>query len=154
MKKGLYFLVLFLFIFSCSVNKSPVFIKVDNLKLISVASDTIRLSANAFFENPNDVGGKISTDEIKVIVNDTEVAQVSSDEFKVPVRSEFQVPLKVVIPTHKIFGKNKNGILGGLLKSVFNKSIKIQFKGEIKYKVLGFSSTYPIDQTQDLKIKF
>ncbi len=154
MKKGLYFFGLLLLMYSCSVREKPVFIKVDNIKLISFASDTIRLNADAFFENPNDVGGKISTDEIKVIVNDTEVAQVSSDEFNVPARKEFSVPLKLVIPTKRIFENNKNGILGGLINSIFKKSVKIQLKGDIKYNVYGFSSTYPIDTTQDLKIKF
>ena len=139
---------------SCSVKEYPVFIKVDNVKLIAVASDTIRLQANAYFQNPNDVGGKISTDEIKVIINGAEVAQVSSDEFKVPARNEFSIPLKIVIPSKRIFENNKNGILGGLINSIFKKSIKVTFKGNLKYKVFGFSNTYPVDITKDLKIKF
>lgn len=154
MKKGCYFIVLFLLMYSCSVKEYPVFIKVDNVKLIAVASDTIRLQVNAYFQNPNDVGGKISTDEIKVIINGAEVAQVSSDEFKVPARNEFSIPLKVVIPSKRIFENNKNGILGGLINSIFKKSIKVTFKGDLKYKVFGFSNTYPVDITKDLKIKF
>lgn len=140
--------------YSCSVKEYPVFIKVDNVKLIAVASDTIRLQVNAYFQNPNDVGGKISTDEIKVIINGAEVARVSSDEFKVPARNEFSIPLKVVIPSKRIFENNKNGILGGLINSIFKKSIKVTFKGDLKYKVFGFSNTYPVDITKDLKIKF
>ncbi|WP_439132300.1 LEA type 2 family protein [Polaribacter sp.] len=154
MKKTFYFLVLCIGILSCSINKKPVFIKVDNLKLISVKKDTIRLKANAFFQNPNDVSGTIATDEIKIYVNGAAVAQVSSDEFKVPARNEFTVPLKVVIPTREIFKNNKNGILGGLLNSVLNKSIEIQFKGNLQYKVFGYASNYPVDITQNLKIKF
>lgn len=154
MKKGCYFIVLFLLMHSCSVKEYPVFIKVDNVKLISATSDTIRLQANAYFKNPNDVGGKISTDEIKVIINGAEVAQVSSDEFKVPARNEFSIPLKIVIPSKRIFENNKNGILGGLINSIFKKSIKVTFKGNLKYKVFGFSNTYPVDMTKDLKIKF
>ncbi|WP_397447094.1 LEA type 2 family protein [Polaribacter sp. R77954] len=153
MKKTFYFFVLCIIAFSCSVNKKPVFIKIDHLQLISVKADTIRLKADAFFQNPNDVGGKIATDEIKVMVNDTEVALVSSDLFEVPARNEFTVPLKVVIPTRKIFENHKNGILGGLLNSVFNKSVKIQFKGNLQYKVFGYSSDYPLDITQNIKIK-
>jgi len=139
---------------SCSVKEYPVFIKVDNVKLIAATSDTIRLQANAYFKNPNDVSGKISTDEIKVIINGAEVAQVSSDEFKVPARNEFSIPLNIVIPSKRIFENNKNGILGGLINSIFKKSIKVTFKGNLKYKVFGFSNTYPVDMTKDLKIKF
>lgn len=154
MKNVLYFLAI-LFIFSnCSVKKKPTFIKVDDVKLLSFKLDTIRLQAKAYFKNENDIGGKISTDEIKVIVNGTEVAQVSSEEFKVPANKEFAVPLNVAMPAKKVFDKNKGGILGGLLSSVLNKSVKVQFKGDIKYKVLGFSSIYKVDKTEDIKIKF
>lgn len=151
MKNFLYLLLLFLIISSCSVNKQPVFIKVDNVKISSFKNDTIRLKAEAFFENPNDVGGEISTDEIKVIINGAEVAQVSSEEFKVPARKEFVIPLVVVIPAKKVFENNKNGILGGLLNSIINKSIKVQFKGDIEYKVFGFSKEYPVDHIQEIK---
>jgi hypothetical protein len=151
MKNLLYFTLLILLISSCSVNKQPTFIKVDNIKVTSFSGDTIRLKAEAFFTNPNDVGGKISTDEIKVIVNGAEVAHVSSEEFKVPAREDFTIPLIVVIPAKKVFENNKNGILGGLLNSFLNKSIKVQFKGDIKYKVFGYSSVYAVDQIQEIK---
>jgi hypothetical protein len=151
MKKLLYFILLFTLIISCSVKEQPIFIKVDNVKVSSFRGDTIRLKAAAFFENPNDVGGKISTDEIKVIVNGAEVGQVSSDEFEVRARKEFSIPLMVVIPAKKVFDNNKNGILGGLLNSFLNKSIKVQFTGDLKYKVFGYSSVYPVDEIQEIK---
>ena len=138
---------------SCAVKKKPIFVKVDDVKFLSLKTDTIKLGANAYFKNPNDIGGKISTDEIKVIVNGAEVAQVSSDEFKVPARKDFVIPLKVVIPAQRVFENNKGGILGGLINSVLNKSIKVQFVGELKYKVLGFSNVYSIDKTEEIKIK-
>jgi len=151
--KNLVFFIAVLFIVSCSVNKKPIFIKVDGVKIVSVAADTIRLKASAFFKNPNDIGGKLATDEIKVIVNGVEVAQVSSEEFKVPARNEFSIPLKVAIPANKIFDNNKNGFLGGLINSILSKSVKVQFKGDLKYKVFGFSDVYAIDKTEDIKIK-
>ena len=152
MKNLAYFLVIFFLITSCSVKKKPVFLKVDDVKMLSFELDTIRLQANAYFKNENDIGGKISTDEIKVFVDGVDMAQVSSEEFKVPANKEFIVPLKVVIPSKKIFAK-KGGFLGGLLNSVLSNSVKIQFKGDIKYKVLGFSKVYTIDKTEELKIK-
>ena len=152
MKNLVYFLVFFFLITACSVKKNPVFLKVDDVKVLSFKMDTIRLQANAYFKNENNVGGKISTDEIRVLVDGVTMAQVSSEEFKVPANKEFAVPLKVVIPSKKIFS-NKGGILGGLLNSVLNNSLKIQFKGDIKYKILGFSKIYTVDKTEELKIK-
>ncbi|CAM1364906.1 conserved protein of unknown function [Tenacibaculum soleae] len=152
MKKWLFFITI-LFVLSCSVKKKPIFIKVDSINITSVALDTIRLKAIAIFKNENNIGGKIATDEIKVIVNGNQLAQVSSEEFKVPANKEFSIPLKVVIPAKKVFD-NKNGVLGGLLNSLISKKIKVQLKGDLKYKVFGFSHVYSIDKTEDVNIKF
>ena len=152
MKNLLYFSVLFLLMSSCSVKKKPIFIKVDDVKIVAVTSDTIQLKAVAFFENPNGVGGTISTDEIQIIVNGAAIASVFVAEFKVPARASFSVPLTAVIPTKKVFQNNKNGILGGLINSFLNKSIKLRFKGNLRYKVFGFSNTYPIDKIQEIKL--
>jgi len=152
MKKGTYFFAFIFLISSCAVNKKPVFIKVDHIKVIKIAANEVTLGADAFFKNPNDIGGKIATDSINVFINGARVAQVSSEEFKVPARKEFSIPMLVKIPTKRIFENNKNGIIGGLLNSILNKSIKVQFKGVLRYKVLGFSKVYPIDKTEEIKL--
>jgi hypothetical protein len=153
MRKLAVLIILFIGVFGCSISKKPVFLKVDDVQVVSVQSDTIRLKANAYFKNPNDVGGKIATDQIKVIVNGAELAQVSSEEFKVPSRKDFTIPLSVVIPAKQVFENNRNGIMGGLINTLLNKTIKVQFKGDLKYKVLGFSKVYPVDKTQEIKLK-
>ena len=153
MKNFTNFILLLLFTISCTVTKEPVFLKVDDLKLVGFAADTIKVNANAFFENPNDVGGKISTDAILVFVNGEEVAQVTASQFNVPARKEFTVPLFIKIPTKKIFQNNKNGLFGGLLNSVLNNKIKVQLKGNLKYSILGFKKDFLIDTTQDINIK-
>ena len=153
MRKLAVLIILFIGVFGCSISKKPVFLKVDDVQIVSVQSDTIRLKANAYFKNPNDVGGKIATDQIKVIVNGAELAQVSSEEFKVPSRKDFTIPLSVVIPAKQVFENNRNGILGGLINTLLNKTIKVQFKGDLKYKVLGFSKVYPVDKTQEIKLR-
>lgn len=153
MRKLAVLIILFIGVFGCSISKKPVFLKVDDVQVVSIQSDTIGLKANAYFKNPNDVGGKIATDQIKVIVNGAELAQVSSEEFKVPSRKDFTIPLSVVIPAKQVFENKRNGILGGLINTLLNKTIKVQFKGDLKYKVLGFSKVYPVDKTQEIKLK-
>jgi hypothetical protein len=154
MKKLVIFFGIFLFFFSCSVKKAPVFLKVDDIKIINITSDTIRLGANAYFNNPNDVGGKMYTDQIKVIINDAAIAQVSSDVFKIPSRKDFTIPLKIAIPSKQIFENKKNGILGGLLNVLTNKPVKVQLKGNLNYVVLGFKKEFIIDTIEEIIIKF
>ena len=136
--------------FNCSVKEKPQFINVDNIKVLESTSKNITLTADAYFLNPNDIGGELKTDEIKVYVNDNEMASVSTKRFDVPAKKEFSIPLKASIPTDSIFS-NKN--LGSLLRSLFSKKIKVQYKGDIVYQVFGFSYRYNVDETETIKIE-
>ncbi|QTE22698.1 LEA type 2 family protein [Polaribacter cellanae] len=151
MKKLLYFTSLLLLLIGCSVQKEPVFIKVDNVKILSFAGDTIKLKADAFFENPNDVSGKITTDDIKVFVNEVEVAEVFSKEFKVPARNEFSIPLIAHIPTKKFLNTNKSGVLEGLLNSLISNKVNVRIKGKLEYVVFGFTREFLVDKKQEIK---
>ena len=141
--------ILFAFI-GCSVKEKPVFIRVDNIKVDESTSKIITLTADAYFINPNDIKGELKTDAIKVFINDNEMATVTTESFKVPARKEFSIPLKADVPTDSLFS---NKSLGGLLGSLFSQNLKVQYKGQIKYKVLGFSHTYDVDKTENVKIK-
>ena len=123
---------------------------IDNIKVLESTSEYLILTADAFFLNPNDIGGNLMSDGIKVFVNDNEMATVSSESFKVPANKEFTIPLKARIPTDSIFS-NKN--IGGLIGSIFSKKLKVQYIGNIKYKALGFTYTYQVDITENVKIK-
>ncbi|WP_298427837.1 LEA type 2 family protein [uncultured Kordia sp.] len=151
--KKLVFIPLILLIVSCSVKEKPLFVKVDNIEVINATLDIIELEADAYFINKNDVGGTLESKGIEVFVNDVSIAHVSSESFKVPAREEFSIPLKVVIPTKEVLEKNKNGLLGGILSSILDQKMKIQYKGTITYSTLGFSYDYEIDRTEDVKIK-
>ena len=150
MKRTLILLTILTCFISCKVTDKPEFIKVENIKVLESSSKFITVTADAFFLNPNSISGQLKTDGIKVIVNNNELASVTSESFKVPARKEFSIPLQAKIPTDSLLS-NKN--LSSLLGSFLNKKMKVQYLGEIKYKVLGFSHTYKVDRTEDVKIK-
>ncbi len=150
MHKSTILFILTLTFFSCSVKKKPEFLKVENIKIKESSKEFITLTANAYFKNPNIVGGKIATNGISIYVNDLLMAQVSSEEFKVPSKKAFTIPLEAQIPTERLLDR-KN--LSGLLNSLINRKIKVQYKGIIDYKVLGFSDSYHIDRTENVEIK-
>ena len=135
---------------SCSVKEKPEFIGVQNIKVVDATSKHVNINAEALFKNPNDISGKLLTDGIKVFVNDVEMATIISEEFKVPAKKEFTIPLQVNIPTDSLFS---NQSIGGLLGSLLSKKVKVKYKGDIQYKVLGFSHKYHIDKLEDVKIK-
>lgn len=139
-----------LMVVSCKVKEKPEFLRVENIKVLESNAESVTLTADAFFLNPNDIGGELKSDGIKVFINDNEMATVSSESFKVPAKKEFSIPLKANIPADSIFsGKN----IGGLIGSLFSRNLKVQYKGDIKYKALGFTYTYEVDKTENVKIK-
>ena len=109
------------------------------------------MSADALFINPNDVGGSLKTDDLRIYINDKQVATVISEEFEVPKKQNFKIPLTVVVSTDSIIDKKS---IGGLFSSLISQQMKVQYKGDINYKVFGYSSSYSIDETQNIKIKF
>lgn len=151
MKKLIILSTLLITFISCSVKEKPEFLRVENIKVLKSTSSTITLTADALFMNPNDIGGELKTDEIKVFVNGNEMASVSTESFEVPAKKEFSIPLTANVPTDSLLS-DKN--LSSLLGSIFSKTINVQYKGYIRYKVFGFSHTYAVDKTEDIKIKF
>jgi hypothetical protein len=150
LKKIIGFIVLAFIVFSCSVQESPEFRGVNNIKVIETTKSYITIKGDALFKNPNIIGGELQADSIKVFVNGNEMATVSSESFEVPAKEEFTIPLKVNIPTDSIFS-NKN--IGGLIGSLFSKKMEVKYQGKIKYKVFGFSHSYVVDETEIVKIK-
>ena len=150
MKKTILLSIISLSFLSCKVNEKPEFLRVENIEILESTRNHITLTADAFFLNPNDLKGELKTDEIKIFINDNEMATVSSESFKVPAKKEFSIPLKAKIATDSILsGQN----LGGLLGSLFSKKMKVQYKGDIEYKVFGLKHRYKIDRTEEIKIK-
>ncbi|WP_439152727.1 LEA type 2 family protein [Winogradskyella sp.] len=150
LKRSLFILLIFPLVFNCTVTEKPEFLGLDKIKVINSNFKSITLSADAMFKNPNDVGGKLKTDDLKVYINDTEVATIVSDEFDVPSKQNFTIPLVVSVATDSLIDQKS---LGGLLGSLLSQQLKVSFKGEIDYKVFGYSSSYTVDELQNIKIK-
>ncbi|QXP78360.1 MULTISPECIES: LEA type 2 family protein [Winogradskyella] len=150
-KRLLMFSLIFTLLFNCSFTKKPEFVRLENIEVIDSNSKNITIRAEALFLNKNDVGGTLKTDDLKVYLNDLELASVISDEFDVPRRKNFTIPLTVKVATASLTS-DKN--LGSLLGSLLTQSLKLHYKGAIKYKIMGYSSTYTVNEIQDVKIKF
>ena len=138
---------------SCAIKQKPTFIKVENIKLITANSTKVILSANALFNNPNAIGGRLNTDGVTVYINDISFGMIETEEFKVPADDNFTIPLKIQINTKDLFDKDPNGFLNGLLNSVLNRTLKVRYEGTIQFKALGINHSYLINKTETVKIK-
>ena len=138
---------------SCAIKQKPEFIKIDGIQLVDANSKTLTLKADALFNNPNDVGGRLNTEGVTVYVNDIMMGVVRAEEFKVPAKKDFRVPLQIEVNTKDLLNKDPNGFLSGLLNSVLNRTLKIKYEGVIQFKALSFSYSYPINKTEIINIK-
>ena len=111
------------------------------------------MSADALFNNPNVIGGRLNTEGVQVYVNDISFGRIETEEFKVPANDDFTVPLKIQIKTKDLLDKDSKGFLNGLLNSVLNRSLKVRYEGTIQFKALGINHSYPINKTETIKIK-
>lgn len=153
MIKKLTILILIFMTTSCAIRQKPEFIKIDRIELVNANSRTLTLKADALFNNPNSVGGRLNTEGVSVFVNDILMGVVSTEAFKVPAKDNFKVPLQIEVNTKDLLNKDLNGLLGGLLNSVLNRSLKVTYEGIIQFKALSFSYNYPINKTETIKIK-
>ncbi len=112
MRNTLILLTIFAVLLSCKVNEKPEFVGVDNLVIKDASAELIYVSADAHFRNPNNIGGTLKTDGIKVFVNDVEMATIVSEEFDVPADNAFTIPLEAGIPADSLFS---NKSIGGLI---------------------------------------
>ena len=103
-------------------------------KLIILSTICIAIISCSVNEKPQFVG----IDNIKVLESTSKYVTFTADAL-------------FINPTDSLFS---NKSIGGLIGSLFSKKVKVQYIGDIKYKVLGFSYTYNIDKTEDVKIKF
>ncbi|MEW7290440.1 hypothetical protein [Aquimarina sp. 2304DJ70-9] len=153
MKKFLLLLTILMLITSCSISKKPEFKYVGNLKVKNIGLRNITLKADAVFNNPNNLKGKLSIDDIHVFVDNIDVGTISSEEFDVPAQSEFAIPLEGTFSLSKIYEKNKTSILGSVLKVIQTDSLNIQYKGSIRYHLGSFSYPYKIDKEQKISLQ-
>ncbi|GAA4278545.1 hypothetical protein [Aquimarina mytili] len=153
MKNFFLLLTTFLLITSCTISKKPKFKHVENLEVKSIGLRNVTLRADAVFNNPNNLKGKLSIDDIHVFIDNIDVGTISSKEFDVPAENEFAIPLEGTFSLSKIYEKNKTNILGSVLKVIQTDSLNVQYKGNIRYHLGSFSYPYKIDKEQKISLK-
>jgi len=153
MKKTILFTLFLITFLGCKLTEKPEFVRVENVDVVRADLDSVQLKANAVFLNRNHVGGRLITENINVLIDEKPIATVSSEEFKVPAKDEFVVPLTVNFSALELLDKKNNDLLGSILKQVLSRKVVVTFRGDLDYKVAGFSASYPIDHTQEIEIK-
>lgn len=151
MKKLLLLTVLISFA-SCSVSKSPEWVRMDSLKAESFSFAQITLVSDAVFYNPNDIGCTLVDSDIKVFVNGVEVGTAKQNkEVKAVSKGEFIVPLTVNFSPKKLIKSNAD-LLNGTLSKILKEGVEVNYIGTFSLKKSGIPFTIPIEYEDNLKL--
>lgn len=138
---------------SCTYDKHPELINVENVKLKEFTFGNITITADGIFKNPNDVGGVISLEDLHVVFEDINLGIIQSEKFDIPSQGEFTVPIKGKFNINKIVKDQKiEGGIRKLFKLASQKSFKVQIKGNVRYHLGDYHYDYPVDMLHDLKL--
>ncbi|WP_146052782.1 hypothetical protein [Aquimarina sp. I32.4] len=153
MRKFLLLLTIITCTTNCSISKKPEFKYIDNIMVKNISLRNITLKADAVFNNPNNLQGKLSIDSIQIFVDHINVGKVSAQEFDVPTKNEFTIPLEGTFSLSKIYKNSKKTILGNILNVIQADSLNIEYKGAIRYHLGHFSYSYPVNKEQKVRLK-
>jgi len=140
-------------LFSCTFTEQPVFLKIKNVRVEKANLSKIIINADALFENLNDIGGNLELNKLEVFANGIKVSKISTKKFKVPIKDNFSIPIKISFSPKQVFDDHKKGFPANIFKSVKNKNITVLYKDVITYSLGDFSYDYNINYSQKVALK-
>ena len=142
-----------LFFIACSKPTAPTFSKMEDVEVLDVKNGQVYVTANAIFNNPNPVSGKLVDTNLKVMVNEIDMGTVQQDTTTaIPANSDFKVPVNINFPLKKVF-ESKKGLLKGVLNALIDKKANVKYEGTITLNFLKVDFDVPVDYEGELVIK-
>lgn len=132
--------------------KSPSFINLDNVKILSANSRKVVLQGDAIFNNPNAIAGKLIKTDIHIKINDVDITDIEQTTLiDVPKNSNFTVPVNFSFNPKKLT-KDNDGFLQNAIKSFLSNELTIEYAGCVTIEVLGIGFDVPIDYTEKVNL--
>ena len=132
--------------------KSPSFINLDNVKIISANARKVVLQGDAIFNNPNAIAGKLIKTDIHIKINDVDITDIEQTTLiDVPKNSNFTVPVNFSFNPEKLVQDNE-GFLQNAIKSFLSNELTIEYAGYVTIEVLGIGFDVPIDYTEKVSL--
>lgn len=107
--------------------KSPSFINLDNVKILSANARKVVLQGDAIFNNPNAIAGKLTKTDIHIKINDVDITDIEQTTLiNVPKNSNFTVPVNFSFNPEKLVQDNE-GFLQNAIKSFLSNELTIEY---------------------------
>ena len=125
--------------------KSPSFINLNNVKILSANARKVVLQGDA-------IAGKLIKTDIHIKINDVNITDIEqTTSIDVPKNSNFTVPVNFSFNPKKLT-KDNDGFLQNAIKSFLSNELNIEYAGCVTIEVLGIGFDVPIDYTEKVSL--
>lgn len=146
--KPFFFFLSLLLIASCTPKEEIVFKGVKNVVVEAQGIEPV-LTAEALFNNPNNMRMKLKEIHIDVLVDGKLSAKVRQDlKLVIPAMSDFSVSLSARLSLKEL------GLVDTILNLIGGKKYEIQYIGFVRVAVHGITVKVPVKYREERRIQF
>lgn len=146
----LFLIIHILIIAACNAPQAPEFKNVENVKIAGFGGNSVTLTGDALFNNPNSFGLTITGADLDIFVDGDKVGHIDQvAKATVNAKSDFAVPLKTLLS----LSESSKGLIGKALTVLGNKGkVKTKIKGTITVDALGIPIPIPVEHEEDRQL--
>jgi LEA14-like dessication related protein len=135
-------------LFSSCGPKEPIILKRISDVVVDATTDPL-LKAKAIFYNPNNQRGKLREIKIDIYVNGKKAGEIDQHlGMLIPAKQEFTVPLEVKLALKEF------GVLDTIFSMLGGKKFNVEYKGVLKLSYHGVPIRVPVDNKDEIRLKF
>ena len=143
-----YFLIL-LTVVSCKKIEAPVYESVDKIEIKDRSSNSVTITANVNFHNPNNYRITLKHADIDVLLNDEPITNFIRDyNLKIEKNENFTVPVEI---SFSMADLNTN-VISSAINALLGKKQVLSYRGNIKIKAYGVRINVPVDGKTDFDL--
>lgn len=142
-------LLLSLTLFSCFKYEDVQLLEVKNIKLNSLTQKKIEIGVDMHIVNPNNYKIRITESDLELFIKNKKIGSANiKDKIELPKKSDQTHHIVIVTDTKDIV----SGAIPVLLSLMFDESIELQVKGEIRAKARALSKNFPVDFKERVRL--
>ena len=148
-RSSLLYILILIAAFSCKKVEAPLYESVDEIEIIDRSSNSVTITANVNFYNPNNYRITLKNADIDVLLNDKPITNFTREyNLKIEKNEHFTVPVEIRFSMADL---NTN-VISSAINALLGKKQVLSYKGNIKIKAYGIRINVPVDGKTDFDL--
>ena len=149
LSKYLSIFVLMLSLFSCFKYEDVQLLEVTNIRILDLTTKKIEVGIDMHIVNPNNYKISITDSDLELMIKNKKIGTAKiKEKIELPKKSDQVHHISIITDTKDIV----SGAIPVLLGLMFDDSIELQVKGEIRAKAKSISKNFPVDFKERVKL--